>query len=189
MRSRGGGALVATPPVSHGHRGVRFAQSAPTAGKALLGVGALVGGALLIFQEIDTALEVAGIFAAGQFALRRLLFAEDRKKTQEELKCARARAHACALGSYFSSDAKLHALLAFCTGLRSRETGWHCPFWQVPCRLHPCALAVLLGGCLRRPGSGFMKRTKGMEAWLTRLAGHWVSRADCAGSWWMRRLP
>lgn len=62
------------------------AQSAPTAGKALLGVGALVGGALLIFQEIDTALEVAGIFAAGQFALRRLLFAEDRKKTQEEIK-------------------------------------------------------------------------------------------------------
>ena len=72
------------------------AQSAPTAGKALLGVGALVGGALLIFQEIDTALEVAGIFAAGQFALRRLLFAEDRRKTQEEIKCG-MRTHICAV--------------------------------------------------------------------------------------------
>ena len=63
-------------------------QSAPTASKALLGVGALVGGALLFFQEIDTALEVAGIFAAGNFAVRRLLFAEDRKQTANELKCA-----------------------------------------------------------------------------------------------------
>jgi hypothetical protein len=62
------------------------AQSAPTASKALLGLGAIVGGALLFFQEIDTALEVAGIFAAGQFALRRLLFADARKKTAEELK-------------------------------------------------------------------------------------------------------
>lgn len=43
---------------------------------------------MLIFQEIDTALEVAGLFAAGQFAVRRLLFAEDRKKTASEIKCA-----------------------------------------------------------------------------------------------------
>ncbi|EIE26893.1 hypothetical protein COCSUDRAFT_59397 [Coccomyxa subellipsoidea C-169] len=61
-------------------------KSAPTASKALLGVGALVGGALLFFQEIDTALEVAGLFAAGQFAVRRLLFAEDRKQTANEIK-------------------------------------------------------------------------------------------------------
>ena len=88
------------------------AQSAPTAGKALLGVGALVGGALLIFQEIDTALEVAGIFAAGQFALRRLLFAEDRKKTQAEIKCAR-RPHACASDlacARLASVCKLHCV-------------------------------------------------------------------------------
>ncbi len=51
-------------------------------------MGALVGGALLFFQEIDTALEVAGLFAAGQFAVRRLLFAEDRKQTANEIKCA-----------------------------------------------------------------------------------------------------
>lgn len=61
-------------------------QSAPTASKALLGLGAIVGGALLFFQEIDTALEVAGIFAAGQFAIRRLLFAEDRAQTTTEIK-------------------------------------------------------------------------------------------------------
>ena len=66
------------------------AQSAPTAGKALVGVGVLLGGLVLIFQEIDTALEVAGIFAAGQFALRKLLFAEDRQATQKQLKCARS---------------------------------------------------------------------------------------------------
>ena len=65
-------------------------QSAPTAGKALVGVGVLLGGLILVFQEIDTALEVAGIFAAGQFALRRLLFAEDRQATQKQIKCARA---------------------------------------------------------------------------------------------------
>lgn len=47
-----------------------------------------MGGALLFFQEIDTALEVAGLFAAGQFAVRRLLFAEDRKQTANEIKCA-----------------------------------------------------------------------------------------------------
>ncbi len=64
------------------------AQSAPTASKAFLALGAIVGGSLLFFQEIDTALEVAGIFAAGQFALRRLLFAKDRKQTAEEIKCA-----------------------------------------------------------------------------------------------------
>jgi len=65
-------------------------QSAPTGTKALLGVGALLGGALLFFQEIDTALEVAGLFAAGQFAVRNLLFAEDRKKTATEIKCVRS---------------------------------------------------------------------------------------------------
>ncbi len=67
--------------------GLVASQAAPTASKAFLGLGALAAGALLIFQEIDTALEVAGLFAAGQFAVRRLLFAEDRKKTASEIKC------------------------------------------------------------------------------------------------------
>ena len=61
-------------------------QSQPTANKALIGVGAILGGALLFVTEIDTVLEVAGIFAAGNFALRNLLFADDRKRTQGEIK-------------------------------------------------------------------------------------------------------
>ena len=63
-------------------------QSQPTANKALIGVGAILGGALLFVSEIDTVLEVAGIFAAGNFALRNLLFADDRKRTQGEIKQA-----------------------------------------------------------------------------------------------------
>ena len=61
-------------------------QSQPTANKALIGVGAILGGALLFVTEIDTVLEVAGIFAAGNFALKNLLFADDRKRTQGDIK-------------------------------------------------------------------------------------------------------
>ena len=43
-------------------------------------------GRYLFVTEIDTVLEVAGIFAAGNFALRNLLFADDRKRTQGEIK-------------------------------------------------------------------------------------------------------
>ena len=63
-------------------------QSQPTANKALIGVGAILGGALLFVTEIDTVLEVAGIFAAGNFAFRNLLFADDRKRTQGDIKQA-----------------------------------------------------------------------------------------------------
>ena len=40
----------------------------------------------MFVSEIDTVLEVAGLFAAGNFALRNLLFADDRKRTEGELK-------------------------------------------------------------------------------------------------------
>ena len=75
--------VVPQPQRSHVACGM---QSQPTANKALLGVGAILGGALLFVTEIDTVLEVAGIFAAGNFALRNLLFADDRKRTQGDIK-------------------------------------------------------------------------------------------------------
>ena len=62
------------------------AQAQPTTNKAIIGVGAILGGALLFVSEIDTVLEVAGLFAAGNFALRNLLFADDRKRTKGDLK-------------------------------------------------------------------------------------------------------
>ncbi|KAK9826849.1 hypothetical protein WJX81_007695 [Elliptochloris bilobata] len=62
----------------------------PTAGKAALGLGAVALGAgaaaLLLFQEVETVLQVVGVVVAGRFAASRLVFAEDRKRTAEEFK-------------------------------------------------------------------------------------------------------
>ena len=52
-------------------------QSQPTANKALLGAGAVLGGALLFVSEIDTVLQLAGALAAGNFAIKNLLYADD----------------------------------------------------------------------------------------------------------------
>ena len=51
-------------------------------------MGAIAGAAVILFNEIEAVLEVVGVVAASQFLAKKLLFAEDRKKTAKELKCA-----------------------------------------------------------------------------------------------------
>lgn len=61
-------------------------QKQPTTTKAGLAVGAIGLAAVALFQEAEIVLEVLGAAAAGNFALKRLLFAQDREKTFTEIK-------------------------------------------------------------------------------------------------------
>ena len=60
-------------------------------------MGAIAGAAVILFNEIEAVLEVVGVVAASQFLAKKLLFAEDRKRTAKELKCACAQPglHCC----------------------------------------------------------------------------------------------
>lgn len=60
-------------------------KKAPSLTKAGLAAGAIVGAGFLLFNEIEIVLEIAGLFAAGNFALK-LLFADEREKTLTEIK-------------------------------------------------------------------------------------------------------
>ena len=61
-------------------------QKQPTTTKAGLAVGAIGLAAVALFQEAEIVLEVLGAAAAGNFALKRLLYANDREKTFTEIK-------------------------------------------------------------------------------------------------------
>ena len=60
-------------------------EAAPTGAKAGLAAGALAAAGILLFNEVEAVLELAGALAAGQFVLKRLVFAADRKQTAAEL--------------------------------------------------------------------------------------------------------
>ena len=60
-------------------------KQAPTLTKAGLATGAIIGAGVLIFNEIEVVLELAGLFAAGNFLLK-LVFADEREKTFTEIK-------------------------------------------------------------------------------------------------------
>ena len=60
-------------------------EAAPTGAKAGLAAGALAAAGILLFNEVEAVLELAGALAAGQFILKRLVFAADRKATAAEL--------------------------------------------------------------------------------------------------------
>jgi chitinase domain-containing protein 1 len=60
-------------------------QSAPSTAKVGLAAGALLGAGILLFNEVEAVLELAGALAAGQFIAKRLVFAADRKQTAAEL--------------------------------------------------------------------------------------------------------
>lgn len=60
-------------------------KKAPTITKAGLATGAIIGAGVLIFNEIEVVLELAGLFAAGNFLLK-LVFAEEREKTLTDIK-------------------------------------------------------------------------------------------------------
>lgn len=57
-------------------------------GKAALAVGAIGGASVLLFNELGSALELVGLFGAVNLLGRNFLFAKDRKKTSENLRCA-----------------------------------------------------------------------------------------------------
>ena len=60
-------------------------EAAPTGAKAGLATGALLAAGLLLFNEVEAVLELAGALAAGQFVLKRLVFSADRKRTVADL--------------------------------------------------------------------------------------------------------
>lgn len=60
-------------------------KEAPSLTKAGIAAGAIAGAGFLLFNEIEVLLELAGLFAAGNFALK-LLFADEREKTFTEIK-------------------------------------------------------------------------------------------------------
>jgi chitinase domain-containing protein 1 len=60
-------------------------KKAPSLTKASLAVGAIAGAGFLAFNEIEVVLELAGLFAAGNFLLK-LVFADEREKTLSEIK-------------------------------------------------------------------------------------------------------
>ena len=60
-------------------------KKAPTLTKAGLAAGAIAGAGFLLFNEVEVILELAGLFAAGNFLLK-LVFAEEREKTFSEIK-------------------------------------------------------------------------------------------------------
>jgi len=60
-------------------------KKAPSLSKASLAAGAIAGAGFLVFNEIEVVLELAGIFAAGNFLLK-LVFADEREKTLSEIK-------------------------------------------------------------------------------------------------------
>lgn len=60
-------------------------KEAPSLSKAGIALGALAGAGLFVLNEAEVILEVAGLFAAGNFFLK-LLFAESRDKTLKEVK-------------------------------------------------------------------------------------------------------
>jgi chitinase domain-containing protein 1 len=60
-------------------------KKAPSVTKAGLAAGAIAGAGFLIFNEIEVVLELAGLFAAGNFFLK-LVFADEREKTLGEIK-------------------------------------------------------------------------------------------------------
>ncbi|KAG7670810.1 hypothetical protein Ndes2526B_g01435 [Nannochloris sp. 'desiccata'] len=60
-------------------------KKAPSLTKAGLAAGAIAGAGFLVFNEIEVVLELAGLFAAGNFLLK-LVFADEREKTFSEIK-------------------------------------------------------------------------------------------------------
>jgi chitinase domain-containing protein 1 len=60
-------------------------KAAPTLTKGALAAGAIAGASVLLFNEVEVVLELAGLFAAGNFLLK-LVFAEEREKTLGEIK-------------------------------------------------------------------------------------------------------
>ena len=60
-------------------------KKAPSLTKAGIATGALVGASVLLFNEVEVVLELAGLYAAGNFLLK-LVFAEEREKTLSEIK-------------------------------------------------------------------------------------------------------
>lgn len=60
-------------------------KKAPSVTKAGLAAGAIAGAGFLLFNEIEVVLELAGLFAAGNFFLK-LVFADEREKTLGEIK-------------------------------------------------------------------------------------------------------
>ena len=43
---------------------------------------------MVLFNEVEIVLEVLGVAAAGNFVVRKLLFAKDRDQTVDQIKCA-----------------------------------------------------------------------------------------------------
>jgi hypothetical protein len=60
-------------------------KKAPSVTKAGLAAGAIAGAGFLLFNEIEVVLELAGLFAAGNFFLK-FVFADEREKTISEFK-------------------------------------------------------------------------------------------------------
>jgi len=56
-------------------------KETPTLTKGAIAVGALGAGAFVLFNEVESVLELLGAFAIGQFAVTRLLFADTREET------------------------------------------------------------------------------------------------------------
>lgn len=60
-------------------------KEAPSLTKATVAAGALAGAGVLLFNEIEVVIELVGLLALGQFALK-FVFAEEREKTMTEIK-------------------------------------------------------------------------------------------------------
>lgn len=60
-------------------------KEAPSLTKATVAAGALAGAGILLFNEIEVIIELVGLLALGQFALK-FVFAEEREKTMTEIK-------------------------------------------------------------------------------------------------------
>lgn len=60
-------------------------KAAPSLTKGAVAIGALLGASVLVVNEIDVVLELAGLWAAGNFLLK-LVFADEREKTFTEIK-------------------------------------------------------------------------------------------------------
>lgn len=60
-------------------------KEAPSITKAGIATGAMIGAGVLLFNEAEVILELAGLVAVGQFLLK-LVFADERAKTISEIK-------------------------------------------------------------------------------------------------------
>jgi chitinase domain-containing protein 1 len=60
-------------------------RAAPSLAKGAVAAGALLGASVLVINEVDVVLELAGLWAAGNFLLK-LVFADEREKTFTEIK-------------------------------------------------------------------------------------------------------